>query len=210
MLPQTCPGAKTPPRNRPALHSLYFKLSFRDVNRTRIGPEDKKKERPRGGRSHVNTGRDDKIWTCDPLLPKQVRYQAALHPVSVLSYAAGFLSYKWIDWQVFWSVRGTRFRKQRCLGFAFKANDSHTYKAGVVYCQKGNICYFFMEKLSQSRSSLGVATLKSWPHAGHLTFISSPPPIGAQADREATIKTADRRIISFFMVCLLFIWCCWG
>jgi len=26
-----------------------------------IGPENKKKERPRGGRSHGDTGRDDKI-----------------------------------------------------------------------------------------------------------------------------------------------------
>ena len=41
--------------------------------RTGHGPENKKKERPRGGRSHVNTGRDDKIGTCDPLLPKQKR-----------------------------------------------------------------------------------------------------------------------------------------
>jgi hypothetical protein len=32
---------------------------------------DKRKERPRGGRSLVSTDRDDKIRTCDPLLPKQ-------------------------------------------------------------------------------------------------------------------------------------------
>ena len=25
-------------------------------------------------------GRDDRIWTCDHLSPRQVRYQAALHP----------------------------------------------------------------------------------------------------------------------------------
>ena len=25
-------------------------------------------------------GRDDRIWTCDPLVPSEVRYQAALHP----------------------------------------------------------------------------------------------------------------------------------
>jgi hypothetical protein len=28
-------------------------------------------------------GREDRIRTCDPLLPKQMRYQAALLPVSM-------------------------------------------------------------------------------------------------------------------------------
>src|SRR6188474_2956053 len=30
----------------------------------------------------IGIGRDDRIRTCDPLTPSQVRYQAALHPVS--------------------------------------------------------------------------------------------------------------------------------
>ena len=28
----------------------------------------------------VLNGRDDRIWTCDPLIPNQVHYQAVLHP----------------------------------------------------------------------------------------------------------------------------------
>ncbi len=47
--------------------------ALKSHKRTGIGPENKKKERPREGRSYVNTGRDDKIRTCDPLLPKQKR-----------------------------------------------------------------------------------------------------------------------------------------
>ena len=27
-------------------------------------------------------GRDDRIWTCDPLVPNQVHYQTVLHPVN--------------------------------------------------------------------------------------------------------------------------------
>jgi hypothetical protein len=30
----------------------------------------------------INFGRDDRIRTCDPLIPNQVRYQTALHPDS--------------------------------------------------------------------------------------------------------------------------------
>ena len=30
-----------------------------------------------------NDGRDDTIWTCDPLVPNQVLYQAELHPVKM-------------------------------------------------------------------------------------------------------------------------------
>ncbi len=39
----------------------------------------------------LKSGRDDWIRTSGPLLPKQVRYQAALHPVSGLySFLPGF------------------------------------------------------------------------------------------------------------------------
>jgi hypothetical protein len=34
--------------------------------------------------SFVSIGRDDRIRTCDPLTPSQVRYQAALHPVRAI------------------------------------------------------------------------------------------------------------------------------
>jgi hypothetical protein len=33
----------------------------------------------------MNSGRDDRIWTCGPLFPKQVLYQAELHPENILS-----------------------------------------------------------------------------------------------------------------------------
>jgi hypothetical protein len=35
-------------------------------------------------------GRDDRIRTCDPLTPSQVRYQAALHPVLIYARARFF------------------------------------------------------------------------------------------------------------------------
>ncbi len=34
--------------------------------------------------TQINNGRDDRIRTCDILLPKQARYQTALHPVDHL------------------------------------------------------------------------------------------------------------------------------
>ena len=36
--------------------------------------------RQRFGNAPLEIGRDDRIRTCDPLTPSQVRYQAALHP----------------------------------------------------------------------------------------------------------------------------------
>src|SRR6478736_8472662 len=39
--------------------------------------------RHRFGTRGVKIGRDDRIRTCDPLTPSQVRYQAALHPENV-------------------------------------------------------------------------------------------------------------------------------
>ena len=36
-----------------------------------------------------NNGRDDRIWTCDPLHPMQVHYQAVLHPVNrIIPYSS--------------------------------------------------------------------------------------------------------------------------
>jgi hypothetical protein len=35
------------------------------------------------GLQFLKPNRDDRIRTCDILLPKQARYQAALHPVTV-------------------------------------------------------------------------------------------------------------------------------
>ena len=37
-------------------------------------------------RSSTSTGRNERIRTSDPLLPKQVRYQAAPHSVTLLAY----------------------------------------------------------------------------------------------------------------------------
>jgi len=46
-----CPGDQTPPRSIHSLNSRDLKLSFGDVMWHRHGPEDKKEERPREGRS---------------------------------------------------------------------------------------------------------------------------------------------------------------
>ena len=54
-----------------------------------IWPGEQKRRATPGRSLLVNTGRDDWIRTSDPLLPKQVRYQAALHPVSVLGNCSG-------------------------------------------------------------------------------------------------------------------------
>src|SRR5450631_4209886 len=42
----------------------------------------------RGGEEHAAIGRGDWIRTSDPLLPKQVRYQAALRPDILISTTA--------------------------------------------------------------------------------------------------------------------------
>ena len=50
-LPQTCPGDQTPSQSIHRLNPQNYKLYILDASGTRIAPEDKKKERPREGRS---------------------------------------------------------------------------------------------------------------------------------------------------------------
>ena len=56
--------------------SLCFSLSLRRGQ----GEVSTNKKRTCYLTSSFLNGRDDTIWTCDPLVPSEVRYQAALHP----------------------------------------------------------------------------------------------------------------------------------
>jgi len=77
--PRNLPGDKPPSRNIQTLHFWTLKLSLWRMLWTRHGPEHKNKERPRGGRSHGDTGRDDKIRTCDPRLPNSLCQKLMRH-----------------------------------------------------------------------------------------------------------------------------------
>ncbi len=45
-------------------------------------------------KAFILNGRDDMIRTCDPLVPSEVRYQAALHPERINITAYAFNIYK--------------------------------------------------------------------------------------------------------------------
>ena len=127
-----------------------------------------------------------------------MRYQAALHPVSTLSYAAGFLSYERIDWQAFWRVWEKITSLIICLLISLGKGTRHPHLAvgcRILYHSKDvSVCPLNYLPVS------AVSVENSWPQAGHLTFTLSPPPFVAHADSEATIKIAERSNTSFFMM----------
>ncbi len=68
--------------------------------RPKGGLENKNQERPREGRSHVNTGRDDWIRTSDPLLPKSLRCNHMDQPPKRTREVNHFsrLNFLWLLW----------------------------------------------------------------------------------------------------------------
>ena len=80
--PRKCLGERPEKNPGPERVGLVSRIEHNKKFRKRTGqgPENKKKERPREGCSHVKTGRDDWIRTSAPLFPKQVRYQTAHIP----------------------------------------------------------------------------------------------------------------------------------
>lgn len=96
-------------------------------------------------------GRDDMIRTCDPLVPSEVRYQAALHPVSGVS----ILTYVMIN----------IFLRQVLFIYVYKIN---------IFSRLNGLCYYiFMVRLINKKNIflLEWASISFMSIQKHLTYI---------------------------------------